>query len=110
MGDAVGFPGDVPHGYANPGRRWRTRCTSLLGGRPTWGSARNRSAPDSSRTAGADPSPPVLVTRADQRSVAQLARFSVHREAKGQVQRWYDGCRIVVSEITATYGGGRLLA
>lgn len=47
---------------------------------------------------------------ADQESVAQLARFPQHREAKGQVQRWYDGYRIVVSEVTATYGDGRLLA
>jgi heme-degrading monooxygenase HmoA len=44
----------------------------------------------------------------DKDSVAQLARFPRHREAKGQVQRWYDGYRIVVSEITATYGDGRL--
>ena len=45
---------------------------------------------------------------ADKNSVAQLARFRRHREAKGQVQRWYDGDRIVVSEITATYGDDRL--
>lgn len=45
---------------------------------------------------------------ADQESVAELARFPRHREAKGQVDRWYDGYRIVVSEITATYGDGRL--
>ena len=45
---------------------------------------------------------------ADTQSVAQLARFPQHREAKGQVQRWYDGYRIVISEITATYGDDRL--
>jgi len=44
----------------------------------------------------------------DQKDVAKLARFPVHREAKGQVQRWYDGYRIVISEIRATYGDGRL--
>ncbi|HUC26426.1 MAG TPA: hypothetical protein VMA73_27295 [Streptosporangiaceae bacterium] len=44
----------------------------------------------------------------DKNSVAQLARFPRHREAKGQAQRWYDGYRIVVSEITATYGDDRL--
>jgi hypothetical protein len=44
----------------------------------------------------------------DKKSVAQLARFPQHREAKGQVQRWYDGYRIVISEVTATYGDGRL--
>ena len=47
---------------------------------------------------------------ADQKSVAQLARFPRHREAKEQVHRWYDGYRIVVSEIRATYGDGRLPA
>lgn len=45
---------------------------------------------------------------ADQKSVAQLARFPQHVEAKGQVQRWYDGYRIVISEVKATYGDGRL--
>lgn len=45
---------------------------------------------------------------ADKKSVAELARFPDHREAKGQVHRWYDGYRIVVSEITASYGDGRL--
>lgn len=45
---------------------------------------------------------------ADKASVAQLARFPQHLEAKGQVQRWYDGYRIVISEVTATYGDGRL--
>jgi heme-degrading monooxygenase HmoA len=47
---------------------------------------------------------------ADQDSVAQLARFPQHREAKAQVQRWYDGYRIVVSEVRATYGDDRLPA
>lgn len=47
---------------------------------------------------------------ADQQSVAQLARLPQHREAKGQVERWYDGYRIVVTEVTATYGDGRLPA
>ena len=45
---------------------------------------------------------------ADQKSVAQLARFPTHREAKGQVKRWYDGYRIVIREVKATYGDGRL--
>ena len=44
----------------------------------------------------------------DQRSVAYLAKFPTHREAKGQVHRWYDGYRIVISEVKATYGDGRL--
>ncbi len=45
---------------------------------------------------------------ADRDSVAQLARFPQHREAKGQVTRWYDGYRIIISEVTTTYGDGRL--
>jgi heme-degrading monooxygenase HmoA len=44
----------------------------------------------------------------DRESVALLSRLPQHREAKGQVQRWYDGYRIVVSEVTATYGDSRL--
>jgi hypothetical protein len=46
----------------------------------------------------------------DRESVAELARFPGHRKAKDQVGRWYDGYRIVVSEISATYGDGRLEA
>lgn len=44
----------------------------------------------------------------DQKSVAKLARFPQHREAKGQVDRWYDGYRIVISTVKATYGDDRL--
>ena len=44
----------------------------------------------------------------DRESVAQLSRFPQHLEAKGQVQRWYDGYRIIISEVTSTYGDGRL--
>lgn len=47
---------------------------------------------------------------ADKESVAALARFPRHREAKEQVDRWYDGYRIVVSQINATYGDGQLEA
>jgi hypothetical protein len=44
----------------------------------------------------------------DKESLADLAQYAQHREAKGQVSRWYDGYRIVVSTITATYGDDRL--
>lgn len=44
----------------------------------------------------------------DRRTLTQLARFPAHLEAKGQVTRWYEGYRIVVTEVTATYGDGRL--
>jgi hypothetical protein len=46
----------------------------------------------------------------DRTSLAALSRFPQHLEAKGQVRRWYDGYTIIVSEITATYGDGRLRA
>lgn len=45
---------------------------------------------------------------ADMDAVRQLARFPQHLVAKDQVHRWYHGYRIVVSEVTATYGDGRL--
>ena len=44
----------------------------------------------------------------DMASVRQLSGFPQHVEAKGQYQRWYDGYRIVVSEVTASYGDDRL--
>jgi hypothetical protein len=44
----------------------------------------------------------------DTKSLKQLSKFPVHREAQDQVNRWYDGYRIVVSDITATYGDDRL--
>ena len=47
---------------------------------------------------------------ADQQSVAALAAFPKHLEAKGQVERWYDSYRILVTEVKATYGDGRLPA
>jgi hypothetical protein len=44
----------------------------------------------------------------DMDAVNELASFPTHQEAKGQVRRWYDGYRVVVSEVTAVYGDGRL--
>ena len=44
----------------------------------------------------------------DMAAVKRLKDFPAHVEAKGQVRRWYDGYRIVVSQVTATYGDGRL--
>lgn len=35
-------------------------------------------------------------------------RLPQHHQAKGQVHRWYAGYRIVVSEVSATHGHGRL--
>lgn len=45
---------------------------------------------------------------AERKALTQLARLPQHLEAKSQVHRWYDGYRIVVTEVTATYGDGRL--
>jgi heme-degrading monooxygenase HmoA len=44
----------------------------------------------------------------DQASLSELSRFPTHLEAKGQVQRWYEGYRVVVTEVKATYGDDRL--
>lgn len=41
-------------------------------------------------------------------AVRQLAAFPQHLEAKRENQRWYDGYQIVVSEVTASYGNGRI--
>jgi hypothetical protein len=45
---------------------------------------------------------------ADRASLSALASFPQHKEAQGQVHRWYDGYRIVISDVTATYGDGRM--
>jgi heme-degrading monooxygenase HmoA len=44
----------------------------------------------------------------DRAALAALSRFPLHLEAKSKVQQWYDGYTIIVSEVTATYGDGRL--
>ena len=44
----------------------------------------------------------------DQESLSALSRFPQHLDAKSQVKRWYDGYRIIVSEVKATYGDDRL--
>ncbi|MGG5260580.1 antibiotic biosynthesis monooxygenase family protein [Phycicoccus avicenniae] len=44
----------------------------------------------------------------DQQALAHLARFPAHREAKGQVRRWYEAHHVVVTEVKATYGDGPL--
>ena len=43
----------------------------------------------------------------DRKSLAQLARFPRHCEAEGQIERWYEGYRIVISEVTAIDGDGQ---
>ena len=44
----------------------------------------------------------------DMASVRELSQFPQHLQAKSEYTRWYDGYQIVVSEVTASYGDGRL--
>jgi hypothetical protein len=40
----------------------------------------------------------------DMSALTKLGRFDDHRTAKRQVERWYKGYRVIVTEVTATYG------
>lgn len=40
----------------------------------------------------------------DMSSVTKLGRIDDHRNAKKKVDRWYKGYRVVITEVTATYG------
>lgn len=44
----------------------------------------------------------------DMESVSLFARFPDHLEAKEHYARWYDGYHIVISDVTASYGDGRI--
>ena len=44
----------------------------------------------------------------DLRHLSDFAQAVPHREAKGSYDRWYDGYQVVVAEIRAAYGDGRL--
>jgi hypothetical protein len=37
-------------------------------------------------------------------ALTKLGRFDDHRTAKSQVDRWYKAYRVIVTEVTATYG------
>ena len=41
-------------------------------------------------------------------TVQLFARFPTHLEAKRKYQKWYDGYHVVVSEVKATYGDGKI--
>lgn len=41
-------------------------------------------------------------------AVRELAAYPQHIEAKAENQRWYGGYQIVVSEVTTSYGNGKL--
>lgn len=45
---------------------------------------------------------------ATREGLEKFVRDPAHRDAKGQQARWYDGYHVVISEITDTYGDGRL--
>jgi hypothetical protein len=40
----------------------------------------------------------------DMAALTKLGRFDDHRTAKSQVDRWYKAYRVIVTEVTATYG------
>jgi len=40
----------------------------------------------------------------DMAALTKLGRFDDHRTAKRQVDRWYKSYRVIVTEVTATYG------
>ena len=40
----------------------------------------------------------------DMSALTKLGRFDNHRTAKREVDRWYKGYRVIVTEVTATYG------
>lgn len=44
----------------------------------------------------------------DHSAVRDLSGFSGHLAAKEQYERWYRGYRIIVSEVTASYGDDRM--
>lgn len=44
----------------------------------------------------------------DRPSLDAFVRAAAHRAAKRQQARWYDGYHVIISEIVATYGDGRL--
>ena len=41
-------------------------------------------------------------------SFQTFARFPDHVEAKGKVARWYEGYQVIISEVVATYGDGKI--
>lgn len=45
---------------------------------------------------------------ADKETLTTFARFPEHLTAKGGVQRWYDGYEVVISEVVASYGDGKI--
>ena len=44
----------------------------------------------------------------DMATVKEFSAFPQHLEAKEKYAKWYDGYQIVISEVRANYGDGRL--
>lgn len=44
----------------------------------------------------------------DKETVSQFAQFPDHVKAKREYAKWYQGYHVVISEVTATYGDGRM--
>ena len=42
-------------------------------------------------------------------SVKQLASYPIHISAKQKVDNWYNGYKVVISEVTSEYGDGKLI-
>ena len=45
---------------------------------------------------------------ADKETLTTFSRFPDHLTAKAGVQRWYDGYEVVISEVVASYGDGKI--
>ena len=45
---------------------------------------------------------------ADKETLTEFSRFPDHLSAKAGVQRWYDGYQVVISEVVASYGDGKI--
>ncbi|MDH6422925.1 antibiotic biosynthesis monooxygenase family protein [Aurantimicrobium minutum] len=45
---------------------------------------------------------------ADKQTLTEFSRFPQHLTAKAGVQRWYDAYEVVISEVVASYGDGKI--
>lgn len=44
----------------------------------------------------------------DKATVETFARFPEHVRAKKDYARWYEGYQVIISEVTSTYGDGKM--
>jgi heme-degrading monooxygenase HmoA len=45
---------------------------------------------------------------ADMETVKVFSRFEDHKTAKAEYAKWYEGYQVVISEVTASYGDGKI--